>query len=131
MKRLAALAVGVAALSSIPLMGQTAGVGDRTTPLRPVAAEGNVGISNAVLLDQNDARILRLVVEPGGTRIRHQYDDVPFHLFIPISGPMRLNLEGTTVELKPWQPYLMKRSTSHGFHNPGASPVEIMEVFIK
>ena len=42
-------------------------VGDRSSPLRPVTGEGNVGISNAVLRNQPEVRALRVVVEPGGT----------------------------------------------------------------
>ena len=35
------------------------------------------------------------------------------------------------VNVPAWQPYYMKKGTKHGFHNPGTTPVEIMEVFVK
>jgi quercetin dioxygenase-like cupin family protein len=106
--------------------------GDHDTPLRPVTGAGNVGISNAVLRDQPEVRALRVVVEPGGTRVTHAHDDVKFHLFIPITGTMRLDREGAPSEtVTPWHPYYMKAGTKHGFHNGGAAPVEIMEIFIR
>jgi hypothetical protein len=111
--------ISLASIGLVAVAAQTtATVGDRSTPLRPVAAAGNVGISNAVLRDQADVRALRVVVEPGGTRVMHSHDDVKFHLFVPISGP-------------PWQPFYMTVGTRHGFENRGASPVEIMEIFVK
>ena len=106
--------------------------GNRETPLRQVAGEGNIGVSNAVLRDQPEVRALRVVVEPGGTRIMHAHTDVKFHLFIPITGAMQLDLEGTPVAtVAPWHPYYMSAGTRHGFRNTGATPVEIMEIFVR
>ena len=106
--------------------------GDRSTPLRPLTGAGNAGVSNAVLRDQVDVRAIRVVVEPGGVRAVHTHDDVKFHLFVPISGPMTLNLDGASpVAVPPWQPYYMKAGTRHGFQNTGNAAVEIMEIFIK
>jgi mannose-6-phosphate isomerase-like protein (cupin superfamily) len=127
-------AVGIAALSLAALAAQQAAVvtGDHSTPLRAVAAAGNVGISNAVLRDQDDIRVIRVVVEPGGKRITHEHTDVKFHLFIPVTSAMVLDLDGApSVNVPAWQPYYMKKGTKHGFHNPGTAPVEIMEVFVK
>jgi len=129
--RYAAPAVGLVLLS-VTLMAQEAPVlGDRSTPLRPLAGEGNIGISNAVLRDQPEVRVLRVVVEPGGVRAMHAHTDVKFHMFAPISGPMELRLEDATIEVQPWQPYYMPAGTQHGFHNPGPDPVEVMEIFIR
>ncbi|RPH54679.1 MAG: cupin domain-containing protein [Acidobacteria bacterium] len=106
--------------------------GNHDTPLRPVVGAGNSGVSNAVLRDQPEVRALRVAVEPGGTRVIHAHNDVKFHLFIPISGTMQLDLEGAQpVTVAPWHPYYMTAGTRHGFRNVGASPVEIMEVFIR
>ncbi|HEY7444936.1 MAG TPA: cupin domain-containing protein [Vicinamibacterales bacterium] len=106
--------------------------GNHDTPLRPVAGAGNTGVSNAVLRDQPEVRALRVVVEPGGTRVIHAHNDVKFHLFVPISGTMQLDLEGApSVVVAPWHPYFMTAGTKHGFRNVGSSPVEIMEVFIR
>jgi mannose-6-phosphate isomerase-like protein (cupin superfamily) len=140
MDKYAALAVGVVLLVGASLGAQTPAApanqtavvtGNHDTPLNPVAGAGNVGVSNAVLRNQPDVRVLRVVVQPGGTRIVHAHTDVRFHLFIPISGPMQLDLEGQpSVTVAPWHPYYMQKGTRHGFHNPGSSPVEIMEVFL-
>ncbi|HIF12139.1 MAG TPA: hypothetical protein EYQ82_03855 [Dehalococcoidia bacterium] len=132
MLRYALSAVAIATLS-VALVAQTAPVtGDRTSPLRPLGGEGNVGISNAVLREQDEVRALRVVVEPGGTRIIHAHSDVQFHLFVPISGPMELNLEGQpTLDIQPWHPYYLAEGTRHGFHNSGSVAVEIMEIFVR
>ena len=132
MQRYTVSALGLAILS-VALVAQTPPVtGDHSSPLRPLTGQGNVGISNAVLRDQPEVRALRVVVEPGGTRPIHEHADVQFHLFVPISGPMEINLEGgQSMEVQPWHPYFMPGGTQHGFHNSGSTEVEIMEVFIK
>lgn len=105
-------------------------IGDRTTPLA-VSGGDNVGVSRAVLREQPEVRVLRVVVQPNGTRVMHSHDTLKFHLFIPISGPMELNLDGgRSVDLQPWAPYYLKGGEKHGFHNNTAEPVEIMEVFV-
>jgi quercetin dioxygenase-like cupin family protein len=131
MRRQGVVTLGLAVLALAGLAAQTAVVvGDRSTPLRPLA--NNAGVSNAVLRDQPEVRALRVVVEPGGRRVMHMHADVRFHLFTPISGPMTLELEGgQSITVPPWQPYFMKAGTQHGFHNGGATPVEIMEVFVR
>ncbi len=119
------------ALLTVALVAQTPPViGDRSSPLRPLGGD-NVGISNAVLRDQPEVRALRLVVEPGGTRVMHAHEGVQFHLFVPISGPMELNLEGESVDIQPWHPYYLDEGTQHGFHNGGSEAVEVMEIFIR
>jgi mannose-6-phosphate isomerase-like protein (cupin superfamily) len=137
MKRPLVMAFAIAAISVAALAAQTATqtgptLGDRTTPLRALTGAGNVAISNAVLRDQSDIRVIRVVVEAGGTRAMHAHTDVKFHLFVPISGAMVVDLDGgQTVSVPAWQPYYMKAGTQHGFHNTGSSAVEIMEIFVK
>jgi hypothetical protein len=133
MRRYAVLALGLASVSFGAVAAQSTIVtGDRSSPLRPVAGGGNVGISNAVMRDQPEVRVLRVVVEPKGTRVMHAHNDVKFHLFVPVSAPMTLNLDGApSVTVPPWQPYFMKVGTQHGFQNPGTAPVDIMEIFVK
>ena len=124
-------AVGLA-MFSVALVAQTPPVtGDHSSPLRPLGGD-NVGISNAVLRDQPEVRALRVVVEPGGTRVLHAHTGVQFHLFVPISGPMELNLDGGRSEqIQPWHPYFLQEGTRHGFHNNNSTAVEIMEIFIR
>lgn len=106
-------------------------LGDRTSPLNPLAGEGNTGISNAVLREQPEVRVLRVVIEPGGVRAVHAHADVRFHLFVPISAPMELRLEDGALSVQPWHPYYLAGGTQHGFHNPSDEPVEVMEVFVR
>ena len=106
--------------------------GDRSTPLRALGGEGNVDISNATMRNQDEIRVLRVVLEPGGTRAMHAHSDVAYHLFTPISGSMTLLLdEGETLEVLPWHPYFLEGGTTHGFRNDGARRVEIMEGFVR
>lgn len=133
MPRYALLTLGLVSLSLTVASAQTETVtGDYSTPLRALTAAGNVGISNAVIRDQQEVRILRVVVEPGGTRVIHAHDNVDFHLFVPISGPMTFDREDAeSVEVLPWQPVYMDAGTRHGFRNTGSAPVDIMEIFIQ
>ena len=132
MFRYAGPAFGLAMLSAV-LVAQTPPVtGDRSSPLRPLGGDGNVGISNAVLRDQPEIRVLRVVVDPGGTRAIHAHTEVNFHLFVPISGTMQLDLDGEpSVDVQPWHPYLLQGGTLHGFHNGNDSAVEVMEIFMR
>ncbi len=133
MPRYAILVLGLVSFSLGAPSAQTEIVtGDYSTPLRPLTAAGNIGISNAVMRDQPEVRILRVVVEAGGTRVIHAHDNVDFHLFVPISGPMTFDREGAeSVELSPWQPVYIDAGTRHGFRNMGSSPVDVMEIFIQ
>ena len=133
MRRHVGLAIAVAAFSLGVVAAQTPIVtGDRSTPLRALTGTGNAGISNAVLRDQPEIRVIRVQVEPAGTRAMHAHNDVKFHMFIPISGPMKLDFDsGQSVDVPAWQPYYMKAGTQHGFHNTSSGAVEIMEVFVK
>jgi quercetin dioxygenase-like cupin family protein len=122
----------VLALVAAPTSAQELVTGDHSSPLRPLAGEGNVGISNAVLRDQPEVRVLRVMVEPGGVRAMHEHADVKFHMFTPVSGPMMLELEGAApVLVQPWHPYYMAGGTQHSFRNTASTPVEIMEIFVR
>ena len=126
----AGLAFLVALFSFASVVAQTPGTGSLV--LRPIAPEGGRGVSNAALLNQAEVRAVRVDVEPGGIRNRHSHDDVQFHLFIPISGTMSLEVgSDKPVDLGPWQAHFIKGSTQHGFRNTGASTATVMEVFVK
>jgi hypothetical protein len=80
----AGLAFLVGLLSLASVVGQTPASGSPV--LRPIAAGGGRGVSNASLIDQAEVRVLRVDIEPGGVRNRHTHGDVRFHLFIPLTG---------------------------------------------
>jgi quercetin dioxygenase-like cupin family protein len=133
MPRSSVLAIPSVVLAVAALTAQaTIVTGDRSTALRPLAGGRDIGISNAVLRNQPEVRVLRVVADGGGKRVMHAHDDVKFHLFVPISGPMTLELEGQpAVDVAPWHPFYMTAGTRHGFQNSGAAPVEILEIFVR
>ena len=115
-----------------------AGIGDRANTrhggggvvLKPTSEASGRGISNAAVLDQSGARVLRVDVEPNGVRNVHTHDKVDLHLFIPISGTVRLEVDGKPLELRPWQAQYIKGGTKHGFANTGSTTATEMEVFV-
>ena len=87
----------------VPSRGVMVGVGGRanTRPaagglvLKPTSAASGEGISNVALLNESGARVLRVDVAPNGVRNVHSHDDVDFHLFVPVSGTVRLEVAGS------------------------------------
>jgi quercetin dioxygenase-like cupin family protein len=111
-------------------VAQSPGAG--TLKLNPVAATSGTGVSNASLLDRPEVRVLRVDIEPGGVRNVHTHDDTQFHLFIPISGTPRFQIESDKpVDLQAWQAQFIKGGARHGFTNPGTTTATVVEVFVK
>jgi mannose-6-phosphate isomerase-like protein (cupin superfamily) len=144
MRRYFVLALGLAFLSLAVLAAQTRAAqiqatpaaeakvitGDKTSPLSPV--KDSPGVNNAVLRDQPDVRVLRIVMEPGSTRVMHSHDDVKFNLVVPISGPLTLRFkDGPPVIVPAWGAYYLKGGVVHDFYNPGKSQLEILEMFAR
>ena len=98
--------------------------------LEPASAASGHGISNAAILNQSGARVLRVDVEPNGVRTVHSHDDVDFHLFVLVTGTVRLDVAGKPLELGPWQAHFIKGGTKHGFVNTGPTTATAMEVFV-
>jgi quercetin dioxygenase-like cupin family protein len=98
--------------------------------LKPTSATSGQGISNVALLDQSGARVLRVDVEPNGVRNVHSHDNVDFHLFVPVTGTVRLEVAGKPLELGPWQAQFIKGGTKHGWVNTGSTTATVMEVFV-
>jgi quercetin dioxygenase-like cupin family protein len=111
-------------------IAQTPGTAGGGVVLKPTSEASGRGISNAAVLDQSGARVLRVDVEPNGVRNVHTHDKVDFHLFIPISGTVRLEVDGKPLELRPWQAQYIKGGTKHGFANTGSTTATVMEVFV-
>jgi quercetin dioxygenase-like cupin family protein len=129
-RRAAGLAFVIVLLSLASVVAQTPAAG--ALVLRPIAAGGGHGVSNAALIDQAEVRVLRVDIEPGGVRNRHTHDDVRFHLLIPISGTVSFDAgSGAPVSVAPWQAQFMPAGTPHGFRNQGTSTVSVMEVFVR
>lgn len=101
-------------------------------PMRQLAATSGTGLSNGPLIDRPEIRVIRVDVEPGGTRLLHTHDDVRYHLVVPMTGNLQVNLDlPTPVALVPWQPHFMNGGTRHGFQNTGTSKVSVMEIFVR
>lgn len=112
-------------------VAQTPGTVGGQVVLTPIAPAGGRGVSNATLLNQAEVRVLRVDVEPDGVRNVHSHTDVQFHLFIPVTGAVRLDVgPGKPLELGAWQAQFIKGGTQHGFANTGASTATVVEVFV-
>ena len=111
-------------------VAQTPGTAGGGVTLKPTSEASGHGISNAALLNQSGARVLRVDVAPNGVRNVHTHDNVDFHLFVPVSGTVRLEVDGKPMELGPWQAQYIKGGTKHGFANTGSTTATVMEVFV-
>jgi quercetin dioxygenase-like cupin family protein len=82
-------------------------------------------------MDRAEVRILRVEIQPGAVRRVHTHDDVPFHLFLPLSGAIELTIASATVKAAVGQAYYLEKGTPHGFKNTGASQAMALEVFVR
>ena len=98
----------------------------------PSTREVDPGVFNtSPIIDRAELRAGRLEIRPGGTRRVHQHDDVQFHLFIPLSGSVQLNLGAETIDAVAGQVYFIDKGTPHGFKNVSGSTATAVEVFVK
>lgn len=111
-------------------VAQTPGTTAGSVVLKPTSEASGQGISNAAILNESGARVLRVDVEPNGVRTVHSHDNVDFHLFVLVSGKVRLEVAGKPMELGPWQAQYIKGGTKHGFANLGSTTATVMEVFV-
>ena len=62
----------------------------------------------------------------------HAHNDVEYHLWIPIEGSLQITIGADTpTAAAPGQAFFLKRGTSHGFKNVGATKAAVFEIFIK
>jgi len=98
----------------------------------PAPREVDPGVFNtSPIIDRAELRAGRLEIRPGGARRVHQHDDVLFHLFIPLTGSVQLNVGSQIIEAVAGQVYFIPRGTPHGFKNTSGSVATAVEVFIK
>lgn len=102
-----------------------------STPTVPATREADPGVFTTPVLDRAEMRASRLEVKPGGTRRVHQHDDVRFHLFVPMSGAIRLTRNDETIDGVVGQVYFLDKGTPHTFTNAGTSNAAAIEVFVK
>jgi quercetin dioxygenase-like cupin family protein len=98
----------------------------------PVTREVDPGVFNtSPVIDRAELRAGSLEIKPGGTRRVHQHDDVQFHLFIPLTGAVQLNMGAETIDATPGHVYFINKGTPHGFKNASGSTATAVEVFVK
>jgi quercetin dioxygenase-like cupin family protein len=97
---------------------------------RPVT--GDPGISSLQVLNEAPFRVLRDYAEPGATRRMHNHADATYHVFVLITGQLRLTVEGQPpVEVGPGEALSLKGGVMHTFSNIGKVTATIVEVFGK
>ena len=90
------------------------------------------GVTFTRLIDREEIRISRVVLEPGATRQPHSHDDVQYHAWVPLEGSFELSL-GTDAPVlaSAGDAFFFERGTMHGFRNVGTTEAAVMEVFVK
>lgn len=112
--------------------GATAGAQAVAGPERARPVQGDPGISSMVVLDQPEFRVLRDYAEPGATRRMHSHNDATYHVFVVITGDLRLTVEGEPpVDVHPGEALSLKGGARHTFVNTGQVTSTIVEVFGK
>jgi quercetin dioxygenase-like cupin family protein len=97
---------------------------------RPV--QGDPGISSMQVLNEAPFRVLRDYAEPGATRRMHNHADATYHVFVLITGQLRLTVEGQApVDVGPGEALSLKGGAMHTFTNTGKVTATIVEVFGK
>ena len=127
-KRASGAAVAVAVLFASFVRAQA----PAPAPAAPRTREVDPGVFNtSPVIDRAELRAGSLKIKPGGTRRVHQHDDVKFHLFIPLTGAVQLNMGAETISAVQRQVYFINKGTPHGFKNATQSTATAVEVFVK
>lgn len=97
---------------------------------RPV--QGDAGISSMQVMDLPQFRVLRDYAEPGATRRMHNHADATYHVFVLITGQLRLTVQGEEpVDVHQGEALSLKGGAMHTFVNTGTQAATIVEVFGK
>ena len=98
----------------------------------PATREVDPGIFNtSPIIDRAELRAGRLEIKPGSARRVHQHDDVQYHLFIPLTGSVQLNMGAETINATAGNVYFINKGTPHGFRNATDSTATAVEIFVK
>ena len=95
--------------------------------------QGDSGISsNWALLDDSAFSVARDYAEPGATRRMHNHPEFSYHVFVLLSGTLRLTIEGEQPkEVHAGEVVRIKPAANHTFTNVGSVVATIVEVFGK
>jgi len=123
------MAVAAAMVATWVCLAEAQAVGG-AEKARPVT--GDPGISSMVVTDQPEFRVLRDYAEPGATRRMHAHNDATYHVFMLVTGQLRVTIEGQEpVDVKPGEVITLKGGAQHTFTNTGSVTATILEVFGK
>ena len=78
-------------LSALPVWAQAVAGPEKARPV-----QGDPGISSLQVLNEAPFRVLRDYAEPGAVRRMHNHADATYHVFVLITGQLRLTVEGQT-----------------------------------
>ena len=96
---------------------------------------GITGVTPSTIMDTPDVRVARVQIDAGAVRPSHVHNEGPFHMFIPITGPVQVFSGPAGKEemetVAPGEVHFFKSNTPHGFKNPGSTPVTFIEIFVK
>ncbi len=119
------LSLMVLALSATSAWTQAVGGAERARPVT-----GDPGVSWMLVTDQPEFRVLRDYAEPGATRRLHSHDDATYHVFVFVTGQLRLTIEGENpVDVTQGQVLHLEGGAKHTFTNTGKVTATIVEVF--
>lgn len=122
-----AVIVAAVVLGAAPAWAQAVAHPEQAKPV-----QGDPGISSSQVLDQPQYRVLRDYAEPGATRRNHNHADATFHVFVLVTGTLRLTVDGQApVEVQPGEALSLKGGVMHTFTNIGTVTATIVEVFGK
>lgn len=99
-----------------------------------VGSQGDLdpGVHFVVVIDNPQVRVLQVTLQPGAVRRPHVHNDVTFSMMVPVTGSLEL-----TVEQQPpiatalGQAYYMPKGQTHSFANRTATPVQVIDLFVK
>lgn len=114
-------------VAAVPAQAQAVAGPEKARPV-----QGDPGISSLQVLNEAPFRVLRDYAEPGATRRMHNHADATYHVFVLITGQLRLTVEGQApVDVGPGEALSLKGGVMHTFTNTGKVTATIVEVFGK
>jgi len=123
----AASLFAVLVLSTTDVRAQAVGGAEKARPVT-----GDPGLTTMLVIDRPEVRVLRDWAEPGATRRLHAHADATYHVFVLVTGQVRLTVEGESpVDVTQGQVLDLKGGVMHTFKNTGSVTATIVEVFGK
>ena len=130
MKTLKMWSVSLVALFALTGTSASAQAVGGAQQARPV--QGDPGISSMLVVEESAFRVLRDYAEPGATRRVHSHRAATYHVFVLVTGSLRLTVEGEDpVDVGPGEVVSIPGGANHTFTNTGDVTATIVEIFGK